>query len=102
MQTYHKIMLKRDISLKYAISYEKYLCTYKKTILVNKAYFLSHRHIYHKTNNTKSSQVKMHIIELKLIAKQLYHQVISMKKSTFQHNQSKIITHDSLLSPLVQ
>ena len=54
-------MLKRDISLKYEISFEKPLCIYKVTIPINKTYLLSQDHVHHKTNNTTSSQVNKHI-----------------------------------------
>ena len=61
MQKQHMIMLKRDISLKYAISFEKTFMHIQEYHTNNKTHSLSQDNIHHQTNNTKSSQVNKHI-----------------------------------------
>ena len=67
MHTQHKIMLKRDISLTYATSFEKPYVHSKKT--TNKTYSLKQYHVLIKTNNAKSSQVNTHINIIEKIIK---------------------------------
>ncbi len=60
MHTYHEILLKRTFYLSMQFRLKPFMHT-QKTILINKTYSLSHRHVHHKINNAKPSQANMHM-----------------------------------------
>ena len=78
--------------------FRKAVCLFQNTIQIDKTYSLNQKHVHNNTTNTKSSQVNMliHTIWINSQENPIYQAITStsMNKSSLQHKQRKIITHE--------